>query len=63
MPGRLSWRKEKTAVMPRPRKYPIELLERATRLVFESHAARGMRPLCRCRLLCRAWGESRGGVR
>ena len=28
--------KEKSVVMPRPRKYPIELLERATRLVFES---------------------------
>src|SRR5579859_7543985 len=30
-----SWRKE-FGVMPRARKYPVELLERATRLVFES---------------------------
>src|ERR1700691_5417946 len=36
MPG-FAWRKEKPSVMPRPRKYPIELLERATRLVFESN--------------------------
>src|SRR3954447_18462905 len=34
MLGRLPWWKE--SVMPRARKYPIELLERATRLVFES---------------------------
>src|ERR1700728_971581 len=34
MPG-FTWRKE-TSVMPRARKYPIELLDRATRLVFES---------------------------
>ncbi len=36
MAGRLPCWKEKTAVMPRARKYPIELLERGTRLVFES---------------------------
>jgi transposase len=35
MPG-FAWRKEKSRVMPRTRKYPIELLDRATRLVFES---------------------------
>ena len=35
MPG-LAWWKEKSPVMPRARKYPIELLDRATRLVFES---------------------------
>ena len=35
MPG-FAWRKEKSRVMPRVRKYPIELLDRATRLVFES---------------------------
>jgi len=35
MPG-FAWRKEKPSVMPRARKYPIELLDRATRLVFES---------------------------
>lgn len=35
MPG-LSWREEKPVVMSRPRKYPVELLDRATRLVFES---------------------------
>ena len=35
MPG-FVWRKEKSLVMPRARKYPIELLDRATRLVFES---------------------------
>ena len=35
MPG-FAWRKEKSRVMPRARKYPIELLDRATRLVFES---------------------------
>jgi hypothetical protein len=29
--------------MPAPRKYPDELRERAVRLVFERHAARGMR--------------------
>src|SRR5436305_7098984 len=34
MRGRLPWWKE--SVMPRARKYPVELLERATRLVFES---------------------------
>jgi hypothetical protein len=51
MPG-FAWRKEKPSVMPRARKYPIELLERATRLVFESgrpvaHVAGdlGIRPL------------------
>jgi transposase-like protein len=27
---------ERRSVMPRARKYPVELLERATRLVFES---------------------------
>ena len=35
MPG-FAWRKEKSRVMPRVRKYPTELLERGTRLVFES---------------------------
>ncbi len=35
MPG-FPWRKEKPEVMARARKYPVELLERATRLVFES---------------------------
>ena len=35
MPG-FAWRKEKSCVMPRARKYPIELLDRASRLVFES---------------------------
>ena len=35
MPG-FPWWKEKPEVMPRARKYPVELLERATRLVFES---------------------------
>src|SRR3954447_13218274 len=34
MLGRLPWWKE--SVMPRARKCPVELLERATRLVFES---------------------------
>jgi transposase len=34
MPG-FVWRKE-SGVMARARKYPVELLERATRLVFES---------------------------
>jgi len=46
MPG-LRWRREKSAVMPRARKYPEELLERGTRLVFESgrpiaHVARDL---------------------
>jgi transposase len=36
MAGRLPCWKEKPAVMSRPRKYPVELLDRATRLVFES---------------------------
>src|SRR5476651_291063 len=35
MPG-FVWRKEKSPVMPRVRKYSEELLERGTRLVFES---------------------------
>src|SRR5258708_39134833 len=35
MPG-FAWRKEKPEVMPRARKYPVELLERGTRVVFES---------------------------
>jgi transposase len=35
MPG-FAWWKEKPSVMPRARKYPTELLDRATRLVFES---------------------------
>src|SRR2546421_10902494 len=35
MPG-FAWRKEEPGVMPRARKYPVELLERGTRLVFES---------------------------
>jgi transposase-like protein len=47
MPG-FVWRREKPVVMPRARKYPVELLERATRLVFESgrpiaHVARDLR--------------------
>jgi transposase len=46
MPG-FRWRREKSAVMPRARKYPEELLERGTRLVFESgrpiaHVARDL---------------------
>jgi len=46
MPG-FAWRKEKSPVMPRARKYPEELLERGTRLVFESgrpiaHVARDL---------------------
>jgi transposase len=32
----LVWRKEKSPVMPRLRKYPTELLDRGARLVFES---------------------------
>ena len=35
MPGFVWWR-EKFLVMPRARKYPIELLDRAARVVFES---------------------------
>jgi transposase len=35
MPG-FAWREEKSPIMPRVRKYPEELLERATRLVLES---------------------------
>ena len=35
MPG-FAWRKEKSHVMARARKYPEELLERGARLVFES---------------------------
>jgi transposase len=35
MPG-FVWRREKSLVMPRSRKYPIELLDRGARLVFES---------------------------
>jgi transposase len=35
MPG-FAWRKEKSRFMPRARKYPEELLERGTRLVFAS---------------------------
>lgn len=35
MPG-FAWRKEKSHVMARARKYPVELLERGARLVFES---------------------------
>ena len=35
MPG-FAWRREKSPNMPRARKYPEELLERATRLVLES---------------------------
>jgi len=35
MPG-FAWRKEKSLAMARARKYPVELLERGTRLVFES---------------------------
>jgi transposase len=46
MPG-FTWWKEKSRVMPRARKYPTELLERGTRLVFESgrpiaHVARDL---------------------
>jgi transposase len=46
MPG-FAWRKEKPHVMARARKYPEELLERGTRLVFESgrpiaHVARDL---------------------
>jgi transposase len=35
MPG-LAWRKENFLVMPRARKYPVELLDRGARLVLES---------------------------
>jgi transposase-like protein len=42
MGGRLPCWKENPAVMSRPRKYPVELLERGTRLVFESN-----RPIAR----------------
>src|ERR1019366_6016052 len=35
MPG-FVWRREKSPVMPRSRKYPRELLDRGARLVFES---------------------------
>ncbi len=35
MPG-FAWRKEKSRLMPRARKYPTELLDRGARLVFES---------------------------
>ena len=35
MPG-FAWWREKPVVMARTRKYPVELLERGTRLVFES---------------------------
>ena len=35
MPG-LAWRKENSVRMSRPRKYPLELLDRGARLVFES---------------------------
>jgi transposase len=35
MPG-FVWRREKSLVMPRSRKYPTELLDRGARLVFES---------------------------
>lgn len=35
LPG-LAWRKEKSPVMPRARKYPLDLLDRGARLVFES---------------------------
>ena len=35
MPG-LAWREENCRAMAYPRKYPEELLERGTRLVFES---------------------------
>jgi transposase len=46
MPG-FPWRREKSPSMPRARKYPEELLERGTRLVFESgrpiaHVARDL---------------------
>jgi transposase len=35
MPG-FVWRKERSLVVPRSRKYPRELLDRGARLVFES---------------------------
>jgi transposase len=35
MPG-FVWREEESLVMPRSRKYPMELLDRGARLVFES---------------------------
>jgi transposase len=46
MPG-FAWRREKSLVMARARKYSEELLERGTRLVFESgrpiaHVARDL---------------------
>ena len=46
MPG-FAWRREKSLLMARARKYPEELLDRGTRLVFESgrpiaHVARDL---------------------
>ena len=46
MPG-FAWRKEKSPAVSRARKYPEELLERGTRLVFDSgrpisHVARDL---------------------
>jgi transposase len=46
MPG-FAWRREKSRVMPHARKYSKELLDRGTRLVFESgrpvaHVARDL---------------------
>src|SRR5438445_7624885 len=35
MPG-FAWREEKSLSMPRPRKYPQELIERGVRLALES---------------------------
>jgi transposase len=47
IPGFRPWGEEGSAPMPRPRKYPPELLDRGARLVFESgrpiaHVARDL---------------------
>lgn len=52
MPG-FPWRKEKSPVMPRARKYPEELLERGTRLVFGSG-----RPIAHVAVLKKPIGEA-----
>ena len=63
MPG-FAWWKEKSRVMPRVRKYPTELWERGTRLVFES--GRPMRTsllISACRLRRRAGTCARSSER
>jgi hypothetical protein len=49
--------------MPRLRKYPDVLRERAVRLVFEHYAARGMRLVMPRRWLCRAREDGSDVVR